>query len=377
MGDATLPTTPIDEDDPFAYLFTSGTTGKPKAAVLTHRNNIHWAQSIALRNAAAGTTPTESCEIAALPLFHVSGLTAAAIPAVTTGAKLVYLPPPGRWSPELQLRMTEEHGVTAWRLVPTQAWRLLECADRDRYDVSSLRSIIGGGSVWSPTLLERLAAVWPQARAGLINGFGMTETCGTGASAVMPGVLDHPGSVGGPPPLADLRVCAPGTDEQLDDGEEGEIQIRSTSVFLGYHGDPGATRAVLSEERWYRSGDFGRIEDGRLVLAGRRSDLIIRGGENIYPAEVEDRLRAHPDIADVVVIGVPDRVLGEVVSAVVVRRPGSQLAADDVRAWAATALAPFKVPVHVEFRDHLPRNAMGKVMKRHLASDEAGTVVED
>ena len=129
----------------------------------------------------------------------------------------------------------------------------------------------------------------------------------------MPGVLDHPGSVGGPPPIADLRVCAPGTDEQLDDRAEGEIQIRSTSVFLGYHGDPDATRAVLSEERWYRSGDFGRIEDGRLYLAGRRSDLIIRGGENIYPAEVEDRLRAHPEIADVVVIGVPDRVLGEVV----------------------------------------------------------------
>ena len=193
----------------------------------------------------------------------------------------------------------------------------------------------------------------------------------------MPGVLDHPGSVGGPPPIADLRVCAPGTDEQLDDREEGEIQIRSTSVFLGYHGDPDATRAVLSEERWYRSGDFGRIEDGRLYLAGRRSDLIIRGGENIYPAEVEDRLRAHPEIADVVVIGVPDRVLGEVVSAVVVRRARSQLAADDVRAWAATALAPFKVPVHVEFRDQLPRNAMGKVMKRYLESDDGGNFAED
>ena len=205
----------IDEDDPFVILFTSGTTGKPKGAVLTHRNNIHWAQSIALRSAAAAATPTESCELAALPLFHVSGLTAQAIPAVTTGDQARVPAATGRWSPEQQLRLTEEHGVTAWRLVPTQAWRLLECPDLDRYDVSSLRSIVGGGSVWSPQLLERLATQWPHARAGLINGFGMTETCGTGASAVMPGVLDHPGSVGGPPPLADLRVCDPGTDVQL------------------------------------------------------------------------------------------------------------------------------------------------------------------
>ena len=192
------------------------------------------------------------------------------------------------------------------------------------------------------------------------NIFRMTETCGTGASAVMPGVLEHPGSVGTPPPVADLRICIPGTDVQVDDGEEGEIQIRSTSVFLGYYGDPDATRAAFDEHRWYRSGDFGRIEDGRLYLAGRRSDLILRGGENIYPAEIEDRLRAHADVADVVVIGVSHRVLGEEVKAIVVARPGSRLDADEVRAWAAAALAPYKVPVHVEFRDHLPREHDGQ-----------------
>ena len=376
-GDEQLPTTVIEEDDPFVILFTSGTTGKPKGAVLTHRNNIHWAQSIALRSAAAGAQPTASCELAALPLFHVSGLTAQAIPAVTTGTKLVYPPAPRRWSPEQQLRLTEQHGVTTWRLVPTQAWRLLECPDLDRYDVSSLRSIVGGGSVWSPQLLERLANQWPNARSGLINGFGMTETCGTGASAVMPGVLDHPGSVGGPPPLADLRVCGPGTDVQVPDGVEGEIQIRSASVFPGYHCDPDATRAVVNGERWYRSGDFGRIADGRLYLAGRRSDLILRGGENIYPAEIEDRLRAHPDVADVVVVGQPDRDLGEEVKAVIVRRPGSELDPDGVRVWVAEALAPYKVPAHVEFRSRLPRNATGKVMKRHLDLEDGVPFAED
>jgi len=376
-GDEQLPTEPIDEDDPFVILFTSGTTGKPKGAVLTHRNNIHWAQSIALRSAAADVTPMQSCELAALPLFHVSGLTAQAIPAVANGTKLVYPPPPGRWSPEQQLQLTEEHGVTAWRLVPTQAWRLLEFPEVDEYDVSSLRSIVGGGSIWTPQLLERLVEQWPQARSGLINGFGMTETCGTGASAVMPGVLEHPGSVGSPPPLADLRICVPGTDVQVDDGEEGEIQIRSASVFPGYYADPDATRAALDEHRWYRSGDFGRIEDGRLYLAGRRSDLILRGGENIYPAEIEDRLRAHADIADVVVIGVPDRVLGEEVKAIVVAQPGSQLDVDEIRTWAAAALAPYKVPAHVEFRDRLPRNATGKVMKHLLDAPDGVPFAED
>ena len=136
-------------------------------------------------------------------------------------------------------------------------------------------------------------------------------------------------------------------------------------MFLGYHGDPDATSAVVNEERWYRSGDFGRIEDGRLYLAGRRSDLILRGGENIYPAEIEDRLRAHPDVADVVVVGVPDRVLGEEVKAVVVRDPGPARRRRGTRVGRRGTRA-VQGSGHVEFRDHLPRNATGKVMKHLL-----------
>jgi len=148
-------------------------------------------------------------------------------------------------------------------------------------------------------------------------------------------------------------------------------------VFPGDYRDPHATNAALNDERWYRSGDFGRIANGMLFLAGRRSDLILRAGENIYPTEIEDRLRAHPDVTDVVVVGVPHKVLGEEVMAFVVTRPGADLAVDDLRAWAAAVLAPFKVPAYVEFRDRLPRNATGKVMKHLLDSADAMPFAED
>ncbi len=376
-GDAVLPDVPIDEDDPFVVLFTSGTTGRSKGAVLTHRNNLHWIQSIALRTAARGVAPAESCEIAALPLFHIAGLNCQAISSVATGTKLVYLPESGRWNPSEQLRLTEQHGVTTWRLVPTQAWRLLESPDVDSYDVSSLRSIVGGGSIWSLQLLEQLAEKWPHARSGLIVGLGMTETNGTGTSALMPDLLTAPGNVGGPPPAGEVRVCTPGTDVEVADGEMGEMQIKSASVFVGYYGDDAATAAALGADRWYRTGDFCRVDSGRLLIEGRRSDLIVRGGENIYPREIEDRLHEHPEVADVVVVGRPDRVLGEEVAAIVVRHPGSSLDVDGVRQWVGATLAPFKVPVHVEFRDRLPRNATGKVMKHRLGDGSDVPHAED
>jgi len=375
-GDASMPTTEIDEDDPFLILFTSGTSGRPKGAVITHRANIHWAQSIALRSAALNIEPAHRCEIAAMPLFHIGGLNAQAIASAGTGTTLVYMPPPGRWTPEAQLGLTEEHGVTTWRLVPTQAWRLLEHPDVDRYSCSTLRSIVGGGSVWSPELLGRLAEQWPQARPGLLVGLGMTETCGTGATAVMPGLLDVPGNLGGPPPAAEIRVCEAGGVTQVADGEVGEIQIRSASVFVGYHGNADATEAALTGDRWYRTGDFGHIRDGLLFIEGRRSDMILRGGENVYPAEIENRLHEHPAITDVAVVGVPHRTLGQEVKAFVVVREGEDLDDAAVHAWAAEALAAFKVPAHVEFRDHLPHNATGKVMK-HLLDAVAAPYVEE
>ncbi len=320
-----LPCTRIDEDDPFVILFTSGTTGRPKAAALSHRNNLNWIQSIALRSAMAGRAPTRSCELAATPMFHISGLNSQAVASVAVGTKLVYLAPPARWSAREHLELSEQHGVTSWRLVPAQGWKLLEDPSAAERDLAGLRSIAFGGSFVSADLLGRLVDTWPQTAQGIVVGFGMTETNGVGASGFLDEVLSTPGCVGRPSPGTELRVWNTAQDQPAPDGTVGEIHIRSASVFLGYEGDPDATEAVLDRERWYRSGDFGRIEEGFLVLEGRRSDLIIRGGENIYPREIEDRLLAHPDVLEAVVIGVPDRVLGELVKAVIVIRPGRSL----------------------------------------------------
>ena len=367
---AEMPSTPIDEDDPFVILFTSGTTGRPKGAVLSHRNNLHWIQSIALRVASSGREPVrDPCEIAALPMFHISGLNTQAISSVATGTKLIYQSATQHWTPEEHLRLSAQHRVTTWRIVPTQGWKLVESAAAGAHDLSRLRSVSFGGSFVPPVLIERMIERWPHIESGLVVGFGMTETSGTGASATAAEALSHPGCVGRPLPGNEVRVCEPVTGRQCEDGEVGEVQIRSASVFLGYHKDPAATSAVLDDQGWYRTGDFGRVTEGLVVLEGRRSDLIIRNGENVYPREIEDRLLEHPAVAEVVVYGIPDRVKGEKVAAIVVRRPRTNAEAEELRHWVGQRLAAFKVPEHLEFATELPRNALGKTMKHLLHAE--------
>jgi acyl-CoA synthetase (AMP-forming)/AMP-acid ligase II len=364
---AEMPSTPIDEDDPFVILFTSGTTGRPKGAVLSHRNNLHWIQSIALRVACSMREPVrEPCEIAALPMFHISGLNAQAISSVATGTKLVYQSAGERWTPQEHLRLSEEHRVTTWRIVPTQGWMLTESPSATEHDLSSLRSVSFGGSFVPPVLIERMTTLWPEIGPGLVVGFGMTETNGTGASATAAEALSHPGCVGKPLPGNAVRVCESEFGVQCEDGEVGEVQIRSASVFLGYYDDQASTSAALDDQGWYRTGDFGRVTDGLVVLEGRRSDLIIRNGENVYPREIEDRLLEHAGVAEVVVFGMPDRIKGEKVAAIVVRRPPSTVDAEELRGWVGERLAAFKIPEHLEFATEIPRNALGKTVKHLL-----------
>jgi acyl-CoA synthetase (AMP-forming)/AMP-acid ligase II len=298
-------------------------------------------------------------------MFHIAGLTAQVVMSMTTGMTIVY-PPAGRWREEVHFQLTEAHRATTWSLVPTQLWRLLGHPDLERYDLGSLQVIGGGSSMWPPELLRLLGERMPWARPSLTIGYGMTETCGLGTSLKMPESIEHPDSVGQANPAVEVEVRDQATGEALPEGIVGEVCFRTPATFLGYWDNPEATSAALDENRWYRTGDFGHIRGGLLYLEGRRSDLIIRAGENIYPAEIENRLVEHPDIADAAVIGVAHATLGQEVKAVVEPAAGRTLTEDTVHQWVAEALASFKVPAHVEFVARLPRNAMGKVIKRML-----------
>jgi acyl-CoA synthetase (AMP-forming)/AMP-acid ligase II len=377
---APVPDQPIDEDDPFLILFTSGTTGRPKGALLSHRSNIHFVWTTMTRGAegfaramAAGKEPDlpagAPCMICASPYFHVSGLNCQLVMATASGMTIVY-PPQGKWREDVHLELTAKHGATAWSLVPTQLWRLLSWPDLENYDLSSLKTIGGGSSVWAPELLRTLEQRLPNVRPGLGTGWGMTESNGAGTSLRSELTYEHPDSIGQPTPTVELEVRDPATGEALPEGEVGEICVRMGALFLGYWNNPEATKAALTEDRWYRTGDFGHIKGTLVFLEGRRQDLIIRGGENIYPAEIEVRLIEHPEITEVAVIGVDHETLGQEVKAYVVAT--APLTEAEVREFAAKSLAGYKVPTHVEFVSELPHNATGKVLK-HLLGKEPKT----
>ena len=366
-----VPVTPVDEDDPYLILFTSGTTGRPKGALLSHRGNIHFilasllsgALNSAATPAPAGAGDAPPCVLGASPMFHIAGMNSQIVMAPVTGMTIVY-PPQGRWQESVHLQLSQDFRVSNWSLVPAQLWRLVDWPDLGAYDLSALRSIGGGSAVWPPELLRRAREVLPQAVVRL--GYGMTETNGLGTSLGPPQTSTHPESVGRPSPSVEVEVRDPGTGEAVEEGETGEVCLRTAAALLGYWRNPEATAAALDADRWYRTGDFGHVRDGLLFLEGRRHDLIIRGGENIYPAEIENRLVEHPAVAEVAVVGVDHPTLGQEVKAFVVPAAGQPLTEQDVRAWVGESLAAFKVPAHVAFVDALPRNAMGKVLRAQL-----------
>jgi acyl-CoA synthetase (AMP-forming)/AMP-acid ligase II len=294
----------------------------------------------------------------------VSGLLGQLTNSACWGATVV-VPPPGRWDETTHLELTEQHRVTSWSIVPTQLWRLIDHPRLDEFDLTSLTMVGGGGAMFAPELLKQTEARLPHVTASLRVGYGMTETAGTLTLLQPMEAETRRASVGTPVAGAEVEIRRP-DGSPAPDGEVGEIHGRSAQVFLGYWDDPAATAAALDADRWYATGDFGRIDDGYLYLESRRTDLIIRGGENIYPIEIENRLAAHPAIAEAAVVGAPHPTLGQEVRAVIVVREGETLTGDDVKQWVAAELARFKVPTIVEQRAELPHNATGKVLKTQL-----------
>jgi acyl-CoA synthetase (AMP-forming)/AMP-acid ligase II len=249
--------------------------------------------------------------------------------------------------------------------------------DVDKYDLSSLIQVGGGAAPISGALQQRLREVFPNAAARLGIGYGMTECSSLATTAGPQDLLEHPDTVGRP--IATTQVEIRDADgNPVPEGVEGEIHIRSPLVMLGYWRNPEATRDAILPGRWLRTGDIGTIHDGLLYLSARRSDLILRGGENVYPAEIENCLEAHPAVRECVVLGVPHEELGQEVKAIVVPREGATADPEELSEYLAGRLAVFKVPSQWEIRaEPLPRNATGKVLRHVLLGTATGGFVEE
>ncbi|MFF4772722.1 class I adenylate-forming enzyme family protein [Microtetraspora fusca] len=372
---AVLPVADVADDDPAVILYTSGTSGRPKGAVHSHRNLTSVIEYHRMNDALAAAfgdpvDPADRRYLLALPLFHIASLHNLAVPRLATGSAVVMHQ--GAFDVDRVLRLIEKERVTNWGAVPTMAHRLIEHGDLSKYDLSSLTAFALASAPSSPAFKERLRAAFPPAKDALVDSYGMTETS-TAVSAATPADLaEAPGTLGRPILTVQVEIRDP-LGEPLPEGEEGEICVRSPFNMLGYWNDPAATEQTIRADRWLHTGDIGVMEQGRLRLTTRRSDLILRGGENVYPAEIENVLVEHPAVLECAVIGVPHPDLGQEVMAVVVTNGEAPVGEEELRAYAAGELAYFKVPSRWRITtDRLPRNATGKVIRRDIETSVTG-----
>jgi long-chain acyl-CoA synthetase len=341
--------------DTAVILYTSGTTGPPKGAELTHGNLI--SNTDVARTDIVQARP-EDVIFGGLPLFHVFGQTVALNVAVAAGACLTLLP---RFDPAHALRIIAGHRVTVFEGVPTMYVALLHQPDRADYDVSALRMCISGGAALP---VEVLRGAEDALGCPVLEGYGLSETSPV-ASFNHPGRERKPGSIGTPIRGVELRVVDD-SGHEVGRGEVGEIVIRGPNVMKGYWQRPQATAEAI-RDGWFRSGDLARVDDdGYFYIVDRKKDLIIRGGYNVYPREIEEVLYEHPAVAEAAVIGLPHPALGEEVGAAVALRPGAAVSAQDLRDYVKSQVAAYKYPRHVWIVDALPTGPTGKIQKRDI-----------
>ena len=354
-------------DDTAVILYTSGTTGHAKGAELTHGNMVTNAVACydmfrpALDTGAADARG-QHATLVTLPLFHSTAQTAQMNAGFYGGLRLVLMP---RFDAAAVLDLFTRERIGLWIGVPTMYWTLLQHARASDTDVSqaaaSLRLCVSGGAPMPVEVLQDFERTF---HARVLEGYGLSET----APVVSFNQLQRPsrpGTVGFPIFGVEIR-CIDEHDNPVPPGERGEVVVRGPNVMKGYFDRPEAT-ADAKRGGWFRTGDIGQFDaDGYLAIVDRKKDLILRGGFNVYPREIEEVLMTHPAIALAAVIGVPDERLGEEVKAYVVLRPGAAATDDELVAWSREQMASFKYPRHVEIRDALPTSATGKVLKREL-----------
>jgi len=423
-----FPDVAIEPEDDATIFYTSGTTGKPKGAVGTHRNICSNLMSLYFinsrtslrdgagladaslsqesasssledasaqsspRSAAAATNgkasgvktneasenraarkdspaPTQTAYLLSVPFFHATGCHAILVANTAAGGKLVLM---HHWDPERALELIERERITIFGGVPAMVMQVLDSPNFESRDTSSVRSVAYGGAPAPPDLVRRISTYFPSGSPS--NGYGLTETSSVTTMNTGDDYRRKPDSVGPPVPVCDVAVVpeefvgtVPTSDLPRGPDAVGELWIKGPNVVRGYWKKPEETSRMFTEG-WLHSGDVGRIDDeGFVYVVDRAKDVVIRGGENVYSVEVEATLFEHPAVADVAVIGVPHPVLGEEVGAAVVLRPGSTVTADELSHFVRERMAAFNVPTQVWFRsDPLPRNPQGKVLKREL-----------
>jgi long-chain acyl-CoA synthetase len=381
-----LPDCQIAEDDPALILYTSGTTGRAKGALLSHRCLVTFLASaifsgfrMMMMEAESGK-PLEggslpNCGLFSAPLFHLSGLFTGVITSLAVGMKTVWTL--GRFDPEKILQLIESEQVTTWPSLGSMAARVLDHPNFERYDVSSVSRLGSGGAPTSQATQQRMTEGFSGTGGRMALGYGLTESSGVGTHNWGELLEAHPNSVGRIFPGVEINIRDE-NNNPLPEGEQGEICIRGSCVMLGYWRNPEATKKAIAPGRWLRTGDVGHFEGEFLYINSRARDLILRNAENIYPVEVEHCIELHPEIVEAAVIGVPHPDMGQEVKAIIVVAEGFEPDIEVLQAFCRERLGAFKVPSQWEVLfQPLPRNAAGKIMKNVLSGETDSQLTEE
>ncbi|HWE68073.1 MAG TPA: class I adenylate-forming enzyme family protein [Acidimicrobiales bacterium] len=382
---ASPPDLTIEPEDDATIFYTSGTTGRPKGAVGTHRNictnlmNLFFINTrgqLRFGSSLADTSGrTQPAYLLSVPLFHATGCHAVMVTNLAAGGKIVMM---HHFDPERALQLIEREKIATFGGVPAMVMQVLDSPDFAKYDTSSVRGVSYGGAPAPPDLVRRIRAAWPIGQPS--NGYGLTETSSVTSMNTGADYIARPESVGPPVPVTDVAVvpedfAGEEPDDTIPRGPDvrGELWIKGPQVVRGYWHRPEETAQTFTRG-WLHTGDVARLDaDNFIYIVDRAKDMIIRGGENVYSVQVEAALFEHPAVADAAVIGVPEPVLGEEVGAVIVLRPGFKVGADELSKHVRERLAGFMVPTHIWFREEpLPRNPAGKVLKRELRDELVG-----